>query len=142
MVDEIQEQIKKKIAEEVNCNNETPLNLSFRYFRYFRGFRNDLKRVVVSIGWKQEKFLLSLPSVNMITYTIAICSPKDHFSRKKAREIIMSRFENKNFSSFIIGSNDFSGRAIPELIRIHYGSINNGNLNPFGIKIPKWAKYI
>jgi len=83
------------------------LGLTYRYFRFWK---KDAE-VSVSFGYRKIG--------DVVKYTVALQSKKDHFSRKEARKHINRRWKNDNAVEFTI---PFNTRDIDILIAIHWNS--------------------
>ena len=125
----------RKLDEEL----EKELNLQYRHFR-----NGQSKGPIVSIGWTSGR---KGNDIIEFTYTIAICSKNDFFSRKAARREINERYSIGNVISFsVIDHNHL--QTVPtvkgdsEMIKGHYNS-HKTDPGLFGmIMIPQPAKFI
>jgi len=87
------------------------LELNYRYFRFNVAVGDWIWGVSVSFGWKEID--------GRITYSFALQSKNDHFSRSKARKLINKRFALGNRHSFV--KSDFPFSEV--MLVLHYNGM-------------------
>jgi hypothetical protein len=98
-------------------------------FRYFRKEKTNKDHTgVVSVGYE---YATNEEGQGKIQYAIALCSPKDCFSRQVARAVIDNRFDNGFIAEIVISP--FDPKMIVDLIIAHYNS-KIASAESYGIK--------
>ena len=87
--------------------------IEYRHFRHNKKLDHE---GTISIGFRTT----IINGCTIVEYTVAICSPKDQFSKKKARNVIDQRFNNNKTIKFTFSESNVKIN-IPMIIT-HYNS--------------------
>ena len=102
------------------------LNLNYRYVRIW----TEKGMASVNFGWKE--------SAGTFTYSVALQSVKDNFSKKEARKVINRRYADSEIQQFTFKSEN-TIRDIGPLLTFHY---NNTKEIAGVVNVPKYLKKI
>jgi len=105
--------------------------MKYIYFGHNKGGKHN---GVICVGFEHKYNCNSL-----ITYSVALCSPKDNFSRKLARTIINGRMKKGISRVLVLGGN----RTNKEMIDGIIDDYDHSPLPPSTKgRVPEWAKSI
>ena len=121
------EYLRREHIHKVEQELQERLALNYRYYRFYK----KGKEVSVSVGYKISGDILS--------YTVALQSKNDKFSRKEARRVINDRWDRVFYTCIDV---PFPTREIDVLIALSYNGMIRSP-GAWGIsKIPDYLKKI
>jgi len=106
---------------------------TMRYI-YFGHKKEGRHKGVICVGFEQSR---NIPTI--IKYSVALCSPKDNFSKKLARKIITGRMAKGKSRELLIRSSYGNKEIIEKIIEDYDYSLSHPAINGH---LPRWAKSI